>query len=230
MLRNRLSSSSSHLLSPGILSSQDGPVLGAVGSFSWSGGAFLYPPNRSPTFINMSQEHADMRDSYLGEARLWSEGRAGDGLPGKGRGPGVGSGSLCAEARSPQVTPQSWPFGRGYTAWSWGPPAISTPGRLSSSPRCPGNGGRRLKSQGPRLGVEEGLQGREGEEGGVGPSREGLVSGERRDLAQSGCRGRQDDSTLCPPDRLLLRGLPQFRGRGQRWQLRPGPHRGPPLL
>uniref|UniRef100_A0A8C9CB05 Integrin subunit alpha D n=1 Tax=Phocoena sinus TaxID=42100 RepID=A0A8C9CB05_PHOSS len=59
----------------GILSSQDGPVLGAVGSFSWSGGAFLYPPNRSPTFINMSQEHADMSDSYLGEARLWSEGR-----------------------------------------------------------------------------------------------------------------------------------------------------------
>ncbi|XP_061065969.1 integrin alpha-D isoform X2 [Eubalaena glacialis] len=52
----------------------DGPVLGAVGSFSWSGGAFLYPPNRSPTFINMSQEHADMRDSYLGystELAVW---------------------------------------------------------------------------------------------------------------------------------------------------------------
>ncbi|KAJ8798716.1 hypothetical protein J1605_016519 [Eschrichtius robustus] len=52
----------------------DGPVLGAVGSFSWSGGAFLYPPNRSPTFINMSQEHADMRDSYLGystELAIW---------------------------------------------------------------------------------------------------------------------------------------------------------------
>uniref|UniRef100_A0A8C9CEA9 Integrin subunit alpha D n=1 Tax=Phocoena sinus TaxID=42100 RepID=A0A8C9CEA9_PHOSS len=58
----------------GILSSQDGPVLGAVGSFSWSGGAFLYPPNRSPTFINMSQEHADMSDSYLGystELAVW---------------------------------------------------------------------------------------------------------------------------------------------------------------
>uniref|UniRef100_A0A8C3W2W8 Integrin subunit alpha X n=1 Tax=Catagonus wagneri TaxID=51154 RepID=A0A8C3W2W8_9CETA len=52
----------------------DGPVLGAVGSFSWSGGAFLYPPNRSPTFINMSQENADMRDSYLGysaELAVW---------------------------------------------------------------------------------------------------------------------------------------------------------------
>lgn len=56
---------------PRILSSQDGPVLGAVGSFDWSGGAFLYPPNTSPTFINMSQENEDMRDSYLGEKRLW---------------------------------------------------------------------------------------------------------------------------------------------------------------
>ncbi|XP_028625198.1 integrin alpha-X isoform X1 [Grammomys surdaster] len=44
----------------------DGPVLGAVGSFSWSGGAFLYPPNMRPTFINMSQENVDMRDAYLG--------------------------------------------------------------------------------------------------------------------------------------------------------------------
>nr|XP_031543126.1 integrin alpha-X [Vicugna pacos] len=52
----------------------DGPVLGAVGSFSWSGGAFLYPPKMSPTFINMSQENVDMRDSYLGystELALW---------------------------------------------------------------------------------------------------------------------------------------------------------------
>ncbi|XP_037670862.1 integrin alpha-X isoform X2 [Choloepus didactylus] len=52
----------------------DGPVLGAVGSFSWSGGAFLYPPNMSPTFINMSQENMDMQDSYLGystELALW---------------------------------------------------------------------------------------------------------------------------------------------------------------
>uniref|UniRef100_A0A2R9C410 Integrin subunit alpha X n=1 Tax=Pan paniscus TaxID=9597 RepID=A0A2R9C410_PANPA len=52
----------------------DGPVVGAVGSFTWSGGAFLYPPNMSPTFINMSQENVDMRDSYLGystELALW---------------------------------------------------------------------------------------------------------------------------------------------------------------
>uniref|UniRef100_A0A8C0R4Q1 Integrin alpha-D-like n=1 Tax=Canis lupus dingo TaxID=286419 RepID=A0A8C0R4Q1_CANLU len=52
----------------------DGPVLGAVGSFSWSGGAFLYPPKTSPTFINMSQENVDMRDSYLGystELAFW---------------------------------------------------------------------------------------------------------------------------------------------------------------
>ncbi|KAM9583412.1 integrin alpha-X-like isoform 3-T3 [Trichechus inunguis] len=52
----------------------DGPVLGAVGSFSWSGGAFLYSKNMNPTFINMSQENVDMRDSYLGystELALW---------------------------------------------------------------------------------------------------------------------------------------------------------------
>uniref|UniRef100_A0A673UWB4 Integrin subunit alpha D n=3 Tax=Suricata suricatta TaxID=37032 RepID=A0A673UWB4_SURSU len=54
--------------------SPDGPILGAVGSFSWSGGAFLYPQNKSPTFINMSQENVDMRDSYLGystELAFW---------------------------------------------------------------------------------------------------------------------------------------------------------------
>ncbi|XP_060029094.1 integrin alpha-X [Erinaceus europaeus] len=44
----------------------DGPVLGAVGSFSWSGGAFLYPTKMPPTFINMSQANGDMKDSYLG--------------------------------------------------------------------------------------------------------------------------------------------------------------------
>ncbi|KAM6155884.1 integrin alpha-X-like [Rhynchocyon petersi] len=52
----------------------DGPVLGAVGSFTWSGGAFLHPPNSKPTFINTSQENVDMRDSYLGyatESALW---------------------------------------------------------------------------------------------------------------------------------------------------------------
>ncbi|XP_040828895.1 integrin alpha-X isoform X2 [Ochotona curzoniae] len=52
----------------------DGPVLGAVGSFSWSGGAFLYPTGMNPTFINVSQYNVDMRDSYLGyssELTLW---------------------------------------------------------------------------------------------------------------------------------------------------------------
>ncbi|XP_050021973.1 integrin alpha-X-like isoform X1 [Alexandromys fortis] len=44
----------------------DGLVLGAVGSFSWSGGAFLYLQNMSPTFISMPQENVDMRDAYLG--------------------------------------------------------------------------------------------------------------------------------------------------------------------
>ncbi|XP_004691726.1 PREDICTED: integrin alpha-D [Condylura cristata] len=52
----------------------DEAILGALGSYSWSGGAFLYPQNMSPTFINMSQENVDMRDSYLGystELALW---------------------------------------------------------------------------------------------------------------------------------------------------------------
>ncbi|KAM4829695.1 uncharacterized protein RHO17_025336 [Thomomys bottae] len=118
--------------------SPDGPVLGAVGSFSWSGGAFLYPPAGAPTFINKSQESVDMRDSYLGEEGLWA-------AAGKwGR-------CLGAEARSPQVTPWRWPSLRGNGAWSWGPLVTSTQGRLSCSPRNRGNGGQMLKSQGPRL-------------------------------------------------------------------------------
>lgn len=96
------------LLSPGILPSQDGPVLGAVGSFSWSGGAFLYPSNMRPTFINMSQENEDMRAAYLGKRQLW-EGKGQDKLPGDRR-------SLGAEVWTPQVTPPHWPFGRGSTA------------------------------------------------------------------------------------------------------------------
>ncbi|XP_045705083.1 LOW QUALITY PROTEIN: integrin alpha-D-like [Phyllostomus hastatus] len=75
--QSRTSSSFQHEMSQEGFSSvltTDGPVLGAVGSFSWSGGAFVYPPNVSPTFINMSQENVDMRDSYLGysiELALW---------------------------------------------------------------------------------------------------------------------------------------------------------------
>lgn len=94
LLWNRPSSLGVVWLSPGILSSQDGPVLGAVGSFSWSGGAFLYPQNTSPTFINMSQENVDMRDSYLGETRLWLGAQVGH-EPGKGRGSGVGRKPVC---------------------------------------------------------------------------------------------------------------------------------------
>ncbi|XP_036889544.1 LOW QUALITY PROTEIN: integrin alpha-D-like, partial [Sturnira hondurensis] len=75
--QSRTSSSFQHEMSQEGFSSvltTDGPVLGAVGSFSWSGGAFVYPPNASPTFVNMSQENVDMRDSYLGystELALW---------------------------------------------------------------------------------------------------------------------------------------------------------------
>ncbi|XP_034525439.1 integrin alpha-D [Ailuropoda melanoleuca] len=76
--QSRTSSSFQHEMSQEGFSSvlmMDGPVLGAVGSFGWSGGAFLYPPNKSPTFINMSQENVDMRDSYLGystELAFWN--------------------------------------------------------------------------------------------------------------------------------------------------------------
>ncbi|XP_039334104.2 integrin alpha-D isoform X1 [Saimiri boliviensis] len=75
--QSRASSSFQHEMSQEGFSAaltMDGPVLGAVGSFSWSGGAFLYPPNVNPTFINMSQENVDMRDSYLGystQLALW---------------------------------------------------------------------------------------------------------------------------------------------------------------
>ncbi|XP_076697055.1 integrin alpha-D [Callospermophilus lateralis] len=75
--QSRTSSSFQHEMSQEGFSSvltMDGPVLGAVGSFSWSGGAFLYPPHMNSTFINMSQENVDMRDSYLGyssELALW---------------------------------------------------------------------------------------------------------------------------------------------------------------
>uniref|UniRef100_A0A8B9YCR5 Integrin subunit alpha D n=1 Tax=Bos mutus grunniens TaxID=30521 RepID=A0A8B9YCR5_BOSMU len=57
---NRLSSS--HLLTlESFLFSQDGPVLGAVGSFSWSGGAFLYPQIRTPPSLTC----------YSTELALW---------------------------------------------------------------------------------------------------------------------------------------------------------------
>uniref|UniRef100_A0A2K5ZYH2 Integrin subunit alpha D n=1 Tax=Mandrillus leucophaeus TaxID=9568 RepID=A0A2K5ZYH2_MANLE len=70
--QSRASSSFQHEMSQEGFSAaltMDGLVLGAVGSFSWSGGAFLYSPNMSPIFINMSQENVDMRDSYLEQTR-----------------------------------------------------------------------------------------------------------------------------------------------------------------
>ncbi|XP_043824321.1 integrin alpha-D-like [Dromiciops gliroides] len=53
----------------------EGPVLGAVGSFDWSGGAFLYSPIESATFIKTSNINKDMNDAYLGystEAFTWN--------------------------------------------------------------------------------------------------------------------------------------------------------------
>ncbi|CAM5118472.1 unnamed protein product [Eretmochelys imbricata] len=50
----------SSLLSP------DGPVLGAVGAYDWSGGVYLYGHSRKPSFINMSRTSTGMNDAYLG--------------------------------------------------------------------------------------------------------------------------------------------------------------------
>ncbi|KAM8982841.1 integrin alpha-D-like [Ara ararauna] len=43
----------------------EGPILGAVGAFSWAGGAFLYGDNGATTFLNAS---GGTSDSYLGYA------------------------------------------------------------------------------------------------------------------------------------------------------------------
>ncbi|XP_073916248.1 integrin alpha-D-like isoform X4 [Castor canadensis] len=75
--QSRKSSSFQHEMSQEGFSSvltTDGPILGAVGSYSWSGGAFLYPSNNNPIFISMSQRNVDKRDSYLGysaELAFW---------------------------------------------------------------------------------------------------------------------------------------------------------------
>ncbi|XP_039390008.1 integrin alpha-D-like [Mauremys reevesii] len=50
----------SSLLSP------DGPVLGAVGAYDWSGGIYLYGSSGKPRFINVSKTSTDMNDAYLG--------------------------------------------------------------------------------------------------------------------------------------------------------------------
>ncbi|XP_008151001.3 integrin alpha-M isoform X1 [Eptesicus fuscus] len=46
----------------------NGPLLGAVGSFDWSGGAFLHMSEDKVAFINMTRINSDMNDAYLGYA------------------------------------------------------------------------------------------------------------------------------------------------------------------
>ncbi|XP_012515619.1 PREDICTED: integrin alpha-M-like [Propithecus coquereli] len=46
----------------------NGPLLGAVGSFDWAGGAFLYTSEEKFTFINTTRIDSDMNDAYLGYA------------------------------------------------------------------------------------------------------------------------------------------------------------------
>ncbi|VCW70442.1 unnamed protein product [Gulo gulo] len=48
--------------------SQNGLLLGAVGSFDWAGGAFLHVSNDKFTFINTTRVDSDMNDAYLGYA------------------------------------------------------------------------------------------------------------------------------------------------------------------
>ncbi|XP_058038558.1 integrin alpha-M-like [Ahaetulla prasina] len=44
-----------------------GPVIGAVGAYDWSGGLLLYQAsNRDPEFVNISSTLKDMNNSYLG--------------------------------------------------------------------------------------------------------------------------------------------------------------------
>ncbi|XP_027714858.1 integrin alpha-X-like [Vombatus ursinus] len=53
----------------------EGPVLGAVGTFDWSGGAFLYSLTGSAIFIKTSNIDKNMNDAYLGystEAFTWN--------------------------------------------------------------------------------------------------------------------------------------------------------------
>ena len=47
--------------------SQNGVLLGAVGSFDWAGGAFLHVSKDKFTFINTTRIDADMNDAYLGK-------------------------------------------------------------------------------------------------------------------------------------------------------------------
>uniref|UniRef100_K7FB32 VWFA domain-containing protein n=1 Tax=Pelodiscus sinensis TaxID=13735 RepID=K7FB32_PELSI len=51
----------SSLLSP------EGPVLGAVGAYDWSGGIYSYRTSGEPSFINVSRTSSDMDYAYLGK-------------------------------------------------------------------------------------------------------------------------------------------------------------------
>lgn len=55
---------------------QEGPVLGAVGAYDWSGGAFVYGRSGEATFVNVSRAAGDMNDAYLGKGCL-GRGRTG---------------------------------------------------------------------------------------------------------------------------------------------------------
>ncbi|KAM6106944.1 integrin alpha-X-like [Phoenicopterus ruber ruber] len=46
----------------------EGPVLGAVGAYDWSGGVFVYSRSGEATFVNVSRAAGDMNDAYLGYA------------------------------------------------------------------------------------------------------------------------------------------------------------------
>ncbi|XP_074023414.1 integrin alpha-M-like [Numenius arquata] len=46
----------------------EGPVLGAVGAYDWSGGVFVYGESKEITFVNVSRAAGDMNDAYLGYA------------------------------------------------------------------------------------------------------------------------------------------------------------------
>ncbi|XP_075034841.1 integrin alpha-M-like isoform X2 [Mixophyes fleayi] len=53
----------------------DGPILGAVGAYGWSGGAYIYRTGQqNGTWINATRNQTDMRDSYLGYAVQQVEG------------------------------------------------------------------------------------------------------------------------------------------------------------
>ncbi|GAB0202452.1 integrin alpha-X [Grus japonensis] len=46
----------------------EGPVLGAVGAYDWSGGVFVYGAGGETAFVNASRAAGDMNDAYLGYA------------------------------------------------------------------------------------------------------------------------------------------------------------------